>query len=236
MQHPQFWVAAHTGAGSAPDNTMESFLEGITCGADIVEIDVRSTRDGVAILLHDDSPLLQQYTFVQLNSKEIRTQLDPLYEQHDIARLDDILQEAMNANVKLNLDMKDHHSIEPALAAIQRMQATDRVYFTGCTEGLAGLQAGLRVLMNTPDELSEQEEADYEAFADAICVQAREEGYIGLNMDFRTCRQEMVDRAHESGLVVWVYTVNEPAWMAQCIAMGVDAITTRNVSSLLQLK
>ncbi|MFD0618080.1 glycerophosphodiester phosphodiesterase [Paenibacillus sp. GCM10027629] len=236
MHHSHFWVAAHTGSGNAPDNTMDSFLEGVNSGADMVEIDVRSTKDGVAILLHDDSPLLQLYTYKQLNAREMRTQLNPLYAHHDILRLEQILQIAMKHQVKLNLDMKDHRSIEPALAAIQMTQAAECVYFTGCTEGLVGLQAGLWVMMNTPDALTDQDEANYEAFADAICAQARKEGYVGLNMDYLTCRQEIVDRAHASGLVVWVYTVNESAWMAKCISMGVDAITTRNVSSLIQLK
>ncbi|MFC5647894.1 glycerophosphodiester phosphodiesterase [Paenibacillus solisilvae] len=60
-------VAAHTGCGIHPDNTLASFLEGIQLGADIVEVDVRVSHDGTPILLHDDSPYLLSHTYEQLN-------------------------------------------------------------------------------------------------------------------------------------------------------------------------
>lgn len=50
-------VAAHTGFGIHPDNTMASFVEGIQSGAHILEVDVRVSQDGVALLQHDDSPV-----------------------------------------------------------------------------------------------------------------------------------------------------------------------------------
>jgi len=236
MNQARFLVAAHTGSGHAPDNTLASFLEGIRSGADIVEVDVRATKEGTAILLHDDSPLLREYAYEQLNSPAIRTQLDAIYAHHEIVRLEDILAIAKQYPVRLNLDLKDQRSLEPAFAAIERAQAFDRVYLTGCTEGMTQRHPQLGVLMNTPDLLSEHEAENYEAFADEICTRAREEGYTGLNMACYTCREAMVERAHTCGLVVWVYTVNDPFEMAECIAMGVDAITTRNVSSLLALK
>ncbi|WP_152391809.1 glycerophosphodiester phosphodiesterase [Paenibacillus guangzhouensis] len=236
MSQSTFLIAAHTGSGSAPDNTMASFLEGIRCGADIVEVDVRATKDGMAILLHDDSPLLQAYSYEQLNTPAIRMQLDAIYAHHEIVRLEEIFAIAKQYPVRLNLDLKDQRSLEPAFAAIERAQAFDRVYLTGCTEGMTQRHPQLGVLMNTPDFLTEEEVENYDVFADEICARAREEGYTGLNMAFYTCREAMVERAHACGLVVWVYTVNDPYEMAEYIAMGVDAITTRNVSSLLGLK
>lgn len=47
-------IIGHRGAaGLAPENTLESIRAGIAAGADIIEIDVRLTRDGIPILLHD---------------------------------------------------------------------------------------------------------------------------------------------------------------------------------------
>ncbi|HEX5903655.1 MAG TPA: glycerophosphodiester phosphodiesterase [Actinomycetota bacterium] len=47
-------IVAHRGASSTrPENTLASFEEAIALGAQIVELDVRLSRDGVPIVMHD---------------------------------------------------------------------------------------------------------------------------------------------------------------------------------------
>jgi glycerophosphoryl diester phosphodiesterase len=47
-------VIAHRGAsGQFPENTLLAFREAVAQGADAVELDVRLTRDGVPVVLHD---------------------------------------------------------------------------------------------------------------------------------------------------------------------------------------
>jgi len=47
-------VIGHRGAAAyAPENTLESFHLALTRGADALEFDVRSSRDGEAVVLHD---------------------------------------------------------------------------------------------------------------------------------------------------------------------------------------
>lgn len=49
------WIIGHRGAPCvAPENTLESLLLARSWGADGVEYDVQTTRDGHAVLLHDD--------------------------------------------------------------------------------------------------------------------------------------------------------------------------------------
>ena len=46
-------IFAHRGgAGEAPESTIEGFLHGLNHGADVLEIDVQLTRDGVPIIWH----------------------------------------------------------------------------------------------------------------------------------------------------------------------------------------
>jgi glycerophosphoryl diester phosphodiesterase len=48
-------VIAHRGcAGLAPENTMIGFQKAVEMGADILELDVQSTRDGVLVVIHDN--------------------------------------------------------------------------------------------------------------------------------------------------------------------------------------
>ena len=49
-------VIAHRGASlRAPENTLAAFHQAIHDGADAVELDVRLSRDGVPVVLHDAS-------------------------------------------------------------------------------------------------------------------------------------------------------------------------------------
>jgi glycerophosphoryl diester phosphodiesterase len=53
-------VVAHRGASSlAPENSLEAFEAAIAVGADMVEFDVRSTTDGVLVVVHDPLPPLR---------------------------------------------------------------------------------------------------------------------------------------------------------------------------------
>jgi glycerophosphoryl diester phosphodiesterase len=50
-------VAAHRGASLlAPENTLESFEQAIAVGAEMIEFDVRRTRDGELVVFHDELP------------------------------------------------------------------------------------------------------------------------------------------------------------------------------------
>jgi glycerophosphoryl diester phosphodiesterase len=49
-------VIAHRGAsGEAPENTLPAFALAVEQGADAFELDVRVTRDGAAVVIHDES-------------------------------------------------------------------------------------------------------------------------------------------------------------------------------------
>lgn len=51
---PPFQVLAHRGdKAHAPENTIPAFEAGLDCGAGGLELDVRLTRDGVAVVHHD---------------------------------------------------------------------------------------------------------------------------------------------------------------------------------------
>lgn len=49
-------ITAHRGSWrAAPENSLAAIDEAITHGADIIELDVEVTKDGVAVLMHDDT-------------------------------------------------------------------------------------------------------------------------------------------------------------------------------------
>ena len=55
------FVCAHRGAsGTQPENTLEAFNEAIKLGCEMIEFDVRMTKDEHLVLLHD--PLVDRTT------------------------------------------------------------------------------------------------------------------------------------------------------------------------------
>lgn len=228
-------VAAHTGCGVHPDNTMASFLEGMELGAHIVEVDVRATCDGTAILLHDDSPYLHTHTYEQLNKADMRPLLDPVYERHELTTLEQILRVSAPHGTLLNLDLKMAESIEPTVRLIRQFGAQKRAFITGCSDHMTELYPDIGVMMNTPDLLTMEQMERYGEFAEAVCSEAVQGGYAGLNMNAFTCLPPIVKRAQAAGLKVWVYTVNEQSLMEWFLGMSVDAITTRAPKRLMEL-
>lgn len=229
-------IAAHTGCGIYPDNTMASFDEGIQFGADIVEVDVRVSKDGKAILLHDDSPYLHTCTYEQLNNPAIRPLLGPVYNDHEIATLEKVLQESVTLGLKLNVDIKTADAIDATVRLIRQFEAQKRVFITGCSDNITVRYPDIQVMLNTPDDLSMEQMERYGDFAEVLCSEALQGGYAGLNMNGFTCLPPIVSRARAAGLMVWVYTVNFRSAMEWFLKMEVDAITTREPKILMQLK
>lgn len=59
QKHPYFTnskvvVLAHRGGTVPTENTIEAFQLAIDAGADIIETDIRATKDGIAVLFHDE--------------------------------------------------------------------------------------------------------------------------------------------------------------------------------------
>ncbi|MEM4791078.1 MAG: glycerophosphodiester phosphodiesterase family protein, partial [Thermofilum sp.] len=52
----RFFVVAHRGAsGHEPENTLRAVRRAIEIGADVVEVDVRVSKDGALVVIHDDT-------------------------------------------------------------------------------------------------------------------------------------------------------------------------------------
>ncbi|MBI5516253.1 MAG: hypothetical protein HY909_20880 [Deltaproteobacteria bacterium] len=133
----RFLVGAHHGRCQAGDgcgvseNTIPSVLGSEAFGAELVEIDVRLTREGVALVYHDPTfnPRLtrgiychgdvEDYTLTQ-----VRTFCHALYGE-EIPTLDELLTAVVErSNLRaLWLDIKVAPAVAPAAQAVRRAQA-----------------------------------------------------------------------------------------------------------------
>ncbi len=119
---------------TAPENTLEAIKEAYRLGADLAEIDVRLSKDGVPILLHDadvdrvakGSGKSGEMTLKQLQSLTLKCPAQAKCSGKErITTLEDAVAWSQG-KILLNLDMKTSQ-FEPVLAVLRRLKAEDNV-------------------------------------------------------------------------------------------------------------
>jgi glycerophosphoryl diester phosphodiesterase len=129
-----FLVSAHRGDHTqAPENTLQAYANAIKAGADFVEIDLRTTRDSVLVIMHDASVnrmtngtgLIKDMLYDSLRLLKVRERSHPEWGDQDIPTFDQVLQ-LCKGKIGIYLDFKN---ADPAVAykAIQRYGMEDQV-------------------------------------------------------------------------------------------------------------
>lgn len=107
-------IESHRGVenGDVPENSWPAIKPGHQLGADLIEVDVQSSQDGVAFLRHDyqlpDGRWCHDLTWNELKELKIKGESLPL--------LEDVLVWARDTGVHLSLDMKTFFKPEGILA------------------------------------------------------------------------------------------------------------------------
>lgn len=206
-------------------------------GADIVEVDVRVTRDGVVVLHHDDHVhgLKRDYRVDELTYDE----LCAVQSSEPNTRLEHVLSYVRDAHRMINLDVKDLAAVEPMLEVVEHLGLRHAVLITGCEKAWAyEVKARHRkypVLLNASKKLYTSLEDDYDTFIRITCEDALEAGCSGINIYHRHCRESLVEAASLHCLPVCVWTIDEREQMERFDVMGVHAITTHQVQMAAEL-
>ena len=201
-------ILGHQGASAARrGNTIEAFEEARRQGADGVELDVRSTAEGILVVHHDVLP-------------------DPLPDW--VPTLEDALDACVGMIV--NVEIKNS-PLEPDFDASDRVAAA--------VAELVGTRLGNpEVIVSsfnlaTIDAVRAVDPAiatgwlTLDAFDQpAAAVTAAERGHTALHPHQAGVTAEVVAAAHELGLTVITWTVDDPDRLRQVAADGVDAIIT----------
>lgn len=104
-------VIGHRGAaGVAPENTLESLRAGVAAGADILEFDVRLTKDNVPVIIHDASTQRTHKTRKVISSLTFK-ELQALHLTPHIPTLEEVLNEFFG-HIMLNIELKARGSGE----------------------------------------------------------------------------------------------------------------------------
>jgi len=213
-------VIGHRGAaGIAPENTLASLRAALMLGVDGVEGDVRRSRDGVLVLMHDDT--LERVTGVQGAVAECDwAQLATLRVagSEPIPTLGDWL-ELVGEQAEPVIELKVDGIEEACLREVRRRGLARRaLWISFATERLRRLrqldpEARIGALYAGATERSLQEASDL--------------GATIVDVLYKDASAELVRTARQRyGLQVWAWTVNDEPTMAALAHNGVQALTT----------
>ncbi len=216
-------IYAHRGASvDHPENTLVAFREAVAQGADAVELDVRVTREGELVVLHD--PRYPDGRLVWDTPADERPAGVPL------------LDEALDACASLlvNVEIKnipgdlgegvphDPAAADPVIDLLVARAATrpqERILISSFDPATLGrvrershLATGLLV---------------FDLSADPMVVErAVDEGHVALNPWDPFVDAALVERCMGAGLELNTWTVDDPARHVELAALGVDGIIT----------
>ncbi len=234
-------VIAHRGASAiSPENTMIAFKRAIEMGADAIETDVQMTKDGHLILIHDETlerttdgeGWVKDYTLEQIRELDAGSWYTSTYEGQKIPTLDEFFELILTTKLWVNIEIKMgfvmYPGIEERLAEkIKEYQLVDRVVVSSFNHYSI---AKIKKMASEIKTAILYTEGLYKPWDYAKVLNA-----ISLHPDKEVVFQEIINDAHENGIKVYPYTVDDKDEMREMIAMNVDGIMTNVPDRLILL-
>ncbi len=228
-----FVVIAHRGAsGSAPENTLASLRRAMALRADMIEVDVRLSRDGVPVLSHDATIARCAGHKIRLDSlsmKELRQyDFGGWYASEFVGEPIPTLAEALRLvapAVPLNIEIKTDgagcgETEARVVELILRMGVTEQVLLSSFDDrALAFLR---RALPRVKLGVLYNGHGDWPAFL----RRTEELKAVAFHPSEHAVTAEMVRTVHRSGIRVYPYVVDAPERAAELRQWHVDGIFT----------
>lgn len=218
---PQLLCIGHRGArGHEPENTLRSVRRGLELGAHGIEIDVWFI-DGELLVFHDATldrttnghGSIARKSFAQLRALDAGG-------GERIPTLREVF-ETVDRRAFINIELKGRRTAGPVRALIAEFveqrgwQFEDFVVSSFHRTELRAItdpRIPIALLLTRPTRL--------------YALSARRVRAVAVNPALRYVTKHFVDDAHQRGLKVFVYTVNEPDDFARLRAWGVDGVFT----------
>ncbi len=223
-------VIGHRGAaGLAPENTMEAFKAGFESGADMLEFDVRLTKDNQLVVIHD-SRLVRTHHHRDTVSSLTAAQLKELTSDRPVPLLTQVLDEYFG-KIMLNVELKSRGSGEQIIKLLKKRyitKAADWDYLM--ISSFKGTEL-LKIRRMAPKAnlalLHDQNPFIFVAYARLVKLTA-----VGFHRLY--LNPLALEIARRSKLFIYVYTVNRPGALPYLEDKGVEGIVTNFPDKLIE--
>jgi glycerophosphoryl diester phosphodiesterase len=219
-------VIAHRGASAAaPQNTLAAFRLAIEQGADYVELDVQESADGEVLVVHDSDLMsvagvpmeIWNTPAATLRSVDIGSHAGPQFSGERVPTFAEALALCKGkARVVVELKSYGHNQrLEEKVAAIVEAAGmeNDCIYMSldhSTVWKMKRLRPAWRVGVLAAKAIGDLRKLE----ADFLAVEAR------------MATPGFVRGAHRAGQDVFVWTVNDPAWILKALSRGADGLIT----------
>jgi len=227
---PFLW--AHRGASShAPENTLAAFLAAAACGADGLELDVHLSRDGIPVVIHDETldRTTDGYGPAALQDLQLIRQLDagswfaPEYAGERVPTLESVLNE-FAGKLRLNLEVKEAGAGKAMLELLAQYPSADVVISSFNNELLRDLR-----------------EQDHNLALAVLFDSGNWRQSLRLAGELSACafhpradkvNRPMIAACQRASLPVFVWTVDDPRYASSLFRSGVSGFFTNDPARL----
>jgi glycerophosphoryl diester phosphodiesterase len=251
----EFARVGHRGASAlAPENTLRALELAVELGCDMLEFDVLDLVDGTLVLAH--SNVLREVSHGAARGRVRRSSLDMLRRvAPDLPTLDDALAFCAERlpGIGLQVDLKRRGFERAVVEALRRHEVLDRSWVSGFDA------ASLRRVAELEPELPRsytlpRDRLGISKRGPLAPVVRRALASIGASLPRRlpvllararaaaatlhhsVASAAAIDRAHELGAAVYVWTVDDPKLAERFIRDGADGIITNDPRIFATLK
>jgi glycerophosphoryl diester phosphodiesterase len=233
-------VIGHRGAsGHAPEHTFASWDRALALGADYIEQDLQMTGDGVLVVMHDatldrttsGTGEVIAHTLAHIKQLDAGSWFNSQFASERVPTLREVF-ERYGQTTNYYIETKnpeDAHGMEEKLvelmgefelrdAAVEKWQVLIQSFSKPSLLRLQEMDPQLPLIQLVEKEFTSaqirERLADIHNYA------------VGIGPARTSVDQPLVDAAHDQGLVVHPYTVNDEAEMRRLIALGADGMFT----------
>jgi glycerophosphoryl diester phosphodiesterase len=234
----KFLNIAHRGGGDLrPEETLPAFENALAVGAEVLEFDVHASSDGVIVAMHDGTVdrttdgtgAVKAMTFDELRALDAGYRFTPDDGQTFpyrgtgivIPTIEEILDAFPDSYYLIEIKQTDPPIVDAVLAALEERGALERVVLASADlDTIVAVRAAMPEVftsLSTPEMLD-------------LYVNVGSPDYTPpaqfVHSPWDLTSAELVTFAHELGMKVHPWTVNEENRMVDLIGRGVDGIMT----------
>lgn len=227
-------LCAHRGFNSvAPENTLPAYGAAVALGADEIEFDLWSTKDGVIVSCHDNelsrvsngTGKITETTYEDLLKLDFGVKYGPKFAGLRIPTFEDVLRRfasrtIMNIHVKIwDCGLPDDKA-EEIVALIRKYDCERHCYFMTFSDAqLRKMKEAYPLIGTCLGEAGQQ----WDVVDRAIAM-----GADKVQLFKPYFNQEMIDKAHAHGIRCNVFWADDPDEAKRMLDMGVDCILTND--------
>jgi len=229
------FVVAHRGASAyAPENTMPAFEEAVRLGADYVETDLRATRDGAIVCVHDarvdrtttGTGLVSELTVDEVRRLDAGFWFSPSFRGVKIPLLEEFLDFLADRGVGGFLEIKQPGIELEVVSKVMRWGLEEKVVVL--SEHMEPLRRVKRLNPAITTQLDIPSPSPSSLRAALVCM-ANIVSVHSLMLD-----ESFVELAHRRGLLVNVWGVRTREDVVAAAEAGVDFVTADDPGMALE--